>query len=61
MLEGGRVVEEGSHDVLVARGGRYAALFRLQAERFAQDAEPDESEDQGDLEAEADIAAEGGR
>jgi len=29
-LEGGRVVERGAHDALLARGGRYAALARLQ-------------------------------
>ncbi len=31
VIEGGRVLEEGTHDALVASGGRYAALFRLQA------------------------------
>jgi len=31
VLEGGRVVEMGSHDQLVAAGGRYAELFELQA------------------------------
>ncbi|MFP5377290.1 MAG: ABC transporter ATP-binding protein [Acidimicrobiia bacterium] len=34
VLEGGRVVEHGSHDALVAAGGRYARLFDLQAARF---------------------------
>lgn len=34
VLEQGRVVEDGSHDGLLARGGRYAELFTLQAERF---------------------------
>jgi ATP-binding cassette subfamily B protein len=32
LLEGGRAIEEGDHDSLVARGGRYAALFGLQSE-----------------------------
>ena len=41
VLEGGRVVESGSHDELVALGGRYADLFRLQAERFLEDQEAD--------------------
>jgi subfamily B ATP-binding cassette protein HlyB/CyaB len=29
-LERGRVVEDGTHDELIGRGGRYAALHRLQ-------------------------------
>ncbi len=36
VLEYGRVAEQGSHDELLARDGRYAALFRLQAERFGE-------------------------
>ncbi|HEX9939196.1 MAG TPA: ABC transporter ATP-binding protein [Longimicrobium sp.] len=31
----GRVVEDGTHDELMAAGGRYAEMFSLQAERFA--------------------------
>ena len=31
VLEGGRVLESGSHADLQARGGRYAELFELQA------------------------------
>jgi ATP-binding cassette, subfamily B, bacterial len=34
VLEGGKVVEDGSHDQLVAAGGRYAAMYELQASRF---------------------------
>ncbi|WP_434740507.1 ABC transporter ATP-binding protein [Micromonospora sp. SH-82] len=37
LLDRGRVVEEGSHDQLMAVGGRYAAMFTLQAERFVDD------------------------
>ena len=36
VLDGGRVTESGSHDELVSAGGRYAHLFQLQAERFAE-------------------------
>lgn len=34
VLEGGRVLEEGSHAALMARGGRYAELFTLQAQGY---------------------------
>jgi len=37
VLEHGRVAEQGSHDELLARDGRYAELFRLQAERFSDE------------------------
>jgi ATP-binding cassette subfamily B protein len=39
VLAGGRIVEQGSHEELVAARGRYASLFALQAERFAGDGE----------------------
>ncbi|SRR5216683_1257424 len=35
VLEHGHVTEQGSHEELLASGGRYAELFRLQADRFA--------------------------
>jgi ATP-binding cassette, subfamily B, bacterial len=35
VLEGGRVVELGTHDELMAAGGRYRTMFDLQASRFA--------------------------
>ncbi len=31
VIEGGQVVEEGTHEALLTRGGRYAELFELQA------------------------------
>jgi ATP-binding cassette subfamily B protein len=37
VLEGGRVVELGTHDELMAAGGRYRTMFDLQASRFGQD------------------------
>lgn len=36
VLEHGRVVELGTHDELMARGGRYRTMFDLQAQRFAE-------------------------
>jgi ATP-binding cassette subfamily B protein len=39
-LEHGRVVERGDHDALVAKDGRYAALFALQSLDTGPDAEP---------------------
>jgi len=41
VLEHGRVIEEGVHDELLARDGRYAELFRLQAARFTDEEEDD--------------------
>ncbi|HZR18166.1 MAG TPA: ABC transporter ATP-binding protein [Verrucomicrobiae bacterium] len=35
VLEHGKVVELGTHDELMARGGRYRTMFELQASRFA--------------------------
>jgi len=45
VLQGGRVVEEGTHEELLAAEGRYAKLFQLQAERFARGEEEGEEED----------------
>jgi ATP-binding cassette subfamily B protein len=35
VLDGGRITESGTHDELIARGGSYAEMFAIQAERFA--------------------------
>jgi len=34
VLEDGRIVESGTHDELVHRGGRYAYLFETQAQYY---------------------------
>jgi ATP-binding cassette, subfamily B, bacterial len=34
VLDGGHITELGSHDELLAAGGQYAELFRIQAARF---------------------------
>ncbi len=34
VLEKGEIVEQGTHDALVARGGKYARMFALQAEGY---------------------------
>ncbi len=34
VLDGGRIVEEGDHEALIARNGLYAELFQLQAEGY---------------------------
>jgi ABC-type multidrug transport system fused ATPase/permease subunit len=39
VLEHGRVIELGTHDELVARGGRYRTMFDMQAKRFGADAD----------------------
>ncbi|HXC27045.1 MAG TPA: ABC transporter ATP-binding protein [Stellaceae bacterium] len=41
VLDRGRLVEEGSHEQLLARGGTYAALWRRQSGGFRVDIPPD--------------------
>ena len=42
VLEHGRVVELGSHDELMALGGRYRTMFELQASRFGEEEEDED-------------------
>jgi ABC-type multidrug transport system fused ATPase/permease subunit len=42
VLEHGRVIELGTHDELMALGGRYHTMFTLQAERFTEAGESGE-------------------
>jgi len=37
VLEHGRVIELGTHDELMAKGGRYRTMFDLQAQRFTEE------------------------
>jgi ATP-binding cassette, subfamily B, bacterial len=39
VLEHGRVIELGTHEELMAKGGRYRTMFELQAKRFAAEDE----------------------
>jgi ABC-type multidrug transport system fused ATPase/permease subunit len=50
VLEGGKVVELGTHDELMAAGGRYRTMFDLQASRFGSDVSESREEGQ-DLDA----------
>jgi ATP-binding cassette subfamily B protein len=54
VLAGGKVIEQGSHRELLAAESRYAQLFRLQAERFAEDEADSETVDAADLAGDAD-------
>jgi ATP-binding cassette subfamily B protein len=47
LLDGGRITESGSHDELMALGGRYAEMFTLQAERFTRGS--DDQIEEGEL------------
>ena len=38
VLDGGRVVERGTHDELMDLGGHYARMYSIQAERFREEA-----------------------
>jgi ABC-type transport system involved in cytochrome bd biosynthesis fused ATPase/permease subunit len=48
VIEDGLVIEQGSHDELMAAAGRYRAMFDLQASRFNDEGRPDQ-DDEADL------------
>lgn len=63
VLEHGTVAEQGTHEELLDRRGRYARMFDLQAARFTApdpDAPPD-PETPSDLEAVSEVQSEAGR
>ena len=37
MFSGGEIIETGSHDKLMAQGGKYAEMFRIQAEKYKKE------------------------
>src|SRR5262249_31724733 len=49
VLEHGRAIELGTHDELMALGGRYRTMFDLQAQRFALGEEDGEEEGAYDI------------
>jgi ATP-binding cassette, subfamily B, bacterial len=49
VIDRGEVVEEGSHDELMASGGRYKTMFELQAARFEEGLEESEESDDIDV------------
>jgi ATP-binding cassette subfamily B protein len=44
VLENGQVIEDGTHESLLARNGRYAGMFHLQADRFTDVPGPEGAE-----------------
>ena len=46
VIEDGKVIELGSHDELIALGGRYRTMFDLQASRFGEKEDEEESLDE---------------
>lgn len=51
VLSGGQLIEDGTHESLLAAGGRYAGLFSLQAARFAAGQDIDDEDDDAALAA----------
>jgi ABC-type multidrug transport system fused ATPase/permease subunit len=49
VLDGGRVVEDGTHAALMRSGGMYARMYALQADRFARARTADTDADAGEV------------
>ena len=43
LLEDGRIAESGTHDELMRKNGKYAALFRVQAQYYQEEGVQDEA------------------
>ena len=43
MMQNGAIIEQGTHEELLARGGAYARLFFAQAERYRKEGAPHET------------------
>jgi ATP-binding cassette subfamily B protein len=57
VIADGRVIEQGTHEELLAANGRYAELFHLQAERFTEDEAESEVVNAADLAGDTESAA----
>ena len=41
LIDGGAIAEQGSHEELLARGGKYAGLFEVQSKYYREEGEND--------------------
>ena len=45
LIDGGAIAEQGSHEELLARGGKYAELFEVQSKYYREEGENDGREE----------------